>query len=142
MCRSLAIHKLLLPALFAATDASSSHEKARIVTVSSSANYLTNGIDFDALRMALSGKSTVNGSCTTRVNSCVEPNYSQSAFLNQLCRRVTSWWRASWRGGMVTRSCPQVCIPEIFAQVFSDTCLGGKTLYLCVPSSFTFRRRR
>ena len=41
--------KLLLPALFAATDASSTHEKARIVTVSSSANYLTNGIDFDAI---------------------------------------------------------------------------------------------
>jgi retinol dehydrogenase-12 len=41
--------KLLLPALFAATDASSSHEKARIVTVSSSANYLTKGIDFDAI---------------------------------------------------------------------------------------------
>ena len=41
--------KLLLPALFAATDASSTHEKARIVTVSSSAGYLTNGIDFDAI---------------------------------------------------------------------------------------------
>jgi retinol dehydrogenase-12 len=41
--------KLLLPALFAATDASSTHEKARIVTVSSSANYLTTGIDFDAI---------------------------------------------------------------------------------------------
>jgi hypothetical protein len=32
----------------AATDASSSHEKARIVAVSSSANYLTNGLDFYA----------------------------------------------------------------------------------------------
>ncbi len=40
---------LLLPALFAATDASPSHEKARIVTVSSSSSYLTNGLDFDAL---------------------------------------------------------------------------------------------
>jgi retinol dehydrogenase 12 len=39
---------LLLPALFAATDASPTHEKARIVTVSSSANYLTNELDFDA----------------------------------------------------------------------------------------------
>jgi NAD(P)-dependent dehydrogenase (short-subunit alcohol dehydrogenase family) len=39
----------LLSALFAATDASPSHEKARIVTVSSSANYLTKGIDFDAI---------------------------------------------------------------------------------------------
>jgi hypothetical protein len=41
--------QLLLPALFAATDASPSHEKARIVTVSSSANYLTTGLDFDAI---------------------------------------------------------------------------------------------
>ena len=39
---------LLLPALFAATDASPTHEKARVVTVSSSANYLTKGLDFDA----------------------------------------------------------------------------------------------
>ncbi|KAI9435207.1 NAD(P)-binding protein [Russula earlei] len=39
---------LLLPALFAATDASTTHEKARVVTVSSSANYLTNGLDFEA----------------------------------------------------------------------------------------------
>ncbi|KAH9053025.1 NAD(P)-binding protein [Lactarius vividus] len=42
-------HQLLLPALFAATDASPSHEKARIVTVSSSANYLTTGLDFYAM---------------------------------------------------------------------------------------------
>jgi len=41
--------QLLLPALFSATDASSNNEKARIVTVSSSANYLTTGIDFDAI---------------------------------------------------------------------------------------------
>ena len=40
--------QLLLPALFAATDASSSHEKARIVTVSSAASYLTDSLDFDA----------------------------------------------------------------------------------------------
>ncbi|KAF8266753.1 NAD(P)-binding protein [Lactarius quietus] len=40
--------KLLLPALFAATDASPSQEKARVVTVSSSANYLTKGLDFYA----------------------------------------------------------------------------------------------
>ncbi|KAI9442859.1 NAD(P)-binding protein [Lactarius psammicola] len=40
---------LLLPALLAATDASPSHEKARIVTVSSSANYLTKGLDFDGI---------------------------------------------------------------------------------------------
>src|SRR6266404_242600 len=39
----------LLPALFAATDASPSHEKARIVTVSSSANYFSKGVDFDAI---------------------------------------------------------------------------------------------
>ncbi|KAI9434783.1 NAD(P)-binding protein [Lactarius indigo] len=40
--------ELLLPALFAATDTSPSHEKARVVTVSSSANYSTTGLDFDA----------------------------------------------------------------------------------------------
>ena len=40
--------QLLLPALFAATDASPSHEKARIVTVSSVAGYLTDSLDFDA----------------------------------------------------------------------------------------------
>ena len=41
--------KLLLPALLAATDASQTHEKARVVTVSSSASYLTNEIDFEAI---------------------------------------------------------------------------------------------
>jgi NAD(P)-dependent dehydrogenase (short-subunit alcohol dehydrogenase family) len=41
--------KLLLPALFAATDASPTREKARVVTVSSSANYLAKEIDFDAI---------------------------------------------------------------------------------------------
>ena len=40
---------MLLPALFAATNASPSHEKARVVTVSSSASYSTTGIDFDAI---------------------------------------------------------------------------------------------
>jgi hypothetical protein len=41
--------KQLLPALFAATDASPTHEKARVVTVSSSANYLATEIDFEAI---------------------------------------------------------------------------------------------
>ncbi|KAH9046337.1 NAD(P)-binding protein [Lactarius deliciosus] len=41
--------ELLLPALFAATDASPSHEKARVVTVSSIVNYFIKGLDFDAL---------------------------------------------------------------------------------------------
>jgi retinol dehydrogenase-12 len=41
--------KLLLPALFTATDASPTHEKARVVTVSSSANYLAKEIDFEAI---------------------------------------------------------------------------------------------
>ena len=35
--------------MFAATDASPSHEKARIVTVSSAASYFTNGLDLDAI---------------------------------------------------------------------------------------------
>ena len=39
----------LLPALFVATDVSSTHEKARVVTVSSSANYLAKDIDFEAM---------------------------------------------------------------------------------------------
>ncbi|KAN0132336.1 NAD-P-binding protein [Lactarius tabidus] len=41
--------QLLLPALFAATDASPSHEKARVVTVSSAVHYMTKGLDFDAI---------------------------------------------------------------------------------------------
>jgi NAD(P)-dependent dehydrogenase (short-subunit alcohol dehydrogenase family) len=40
--------QLLLPALFAVNDASPSQEKARVVTVSSAAIYLTKGLDFDA----------------------------------------------------------------------------------------------
>jgi hypothetical protein len=39
----------MFPTLFAATDASSTHEKACIVTVSSSTNHLTTGIGFDAI---------------------------------------------------------------------------------------------
>jgi hypothetical protein len=38
-----------LPALLAATDASPTREKARVVTVSSSASYLAKGIDFEAI---------------------------------------------------------------------------------------------
>ena len=41
--------KLLLPALLAVTDASPTREKARVVTVSSGASYLTNDIDFEAI---------------------------------------------------------------------------------------------
>jgi retinol dehydrogenase-12 len=41
--------KLLLPALLAATDASPTREKSRVVTVSSSANYLAKEIDFEAI---------------------------------------------------------------------------------------------
>ena len=39
---------LLLPALFAATEVSPTREKARVVNVSSSANYLTKELDFEA----------------------------------------------------------------------------------------------
>jgi hypothetical protein len=42
--------KSVLPALLAATDALPTREKARIVTVSSLASYLTNGIDFEAIK--------------------------------------------------------------------------------------------
>ncbi len=33
------------------------------------------------LQMVLSGHSTAEGSCTTRVNLCVEPKYSQPSYL-------------------------------------------------------------
>ncbi|KAI0058521.1 NAD(P)-binding protein [Artomyces pyxidatus] len=41
--------QLLLPAVFAATESSPTHEKARIVTTSSSAIYFTNKINFNAI---------------------------------------------------------------------------------------------
>ncbi|KAA1473086.1 NAD-P-binding protein [Dentipellis sp. KUC8613] len=67
---------LLLPALFAAT-ASGKHGKARVVTVSSSANYLINGIDYDTIR---DGK---------RRRSHADPDmlYCQSKFANVLVVR-------------------------------------------------------
>ena len=42
--------KSVLPALLAATDASPTREKARVVTVSSSASYHADGIDFEAIK--------------------------------------------------------------------------------------------
>jgi len=45
----LAVHETAVAALFAATDASSTREKARVVTASSSANYLAKDIDFEAI---------------------------------------------------------------------------------------------
>jgi retinol dehydrogenase-12 len=42
--------KSVLAALLAATDASPTREKARVVTVSSSASYRANGIDFEAIK--------------------------------------------------------------------------------------------
>jgi hypothetical protein len=50
-----------------------------------------------------------------------------------------SSWRRSWCGGTVIRLCARVCIQDIFAQIFSGTCPGGKTLYSCVPSLFCGR---
>ena len=87
--------QLLLPALFAATDASPSHEKARVVTVSSSANYLTKGIDFDAI---------VDG--PERIPYSVYELYNKSKFVRRTdilptslfadpSRRVMLLWRAS-----------------------------------------------
>ena len=128
--------KLLLPALFAATDASSTHEKARIVTVSSSANYLTNGINFNAIadgpaRQKYGEWELYNKSKFVRTTE-LPPKW---LILNHFYRRVTSLWRASWPGGTETRSCQRVCIRGISVRIFSDTCLGGRTLYLCVPST-------
>jgi hypothetical protein len=45
----LAIDKTAFTGLFVVTDASSFHDKARISTASSSANYLTTGIDVDTI---------------------------------------------------------------------------------------------
>ena len=120
---------LLLPALFAATDASSSHEKARIVTVSSSASYLTNGIDFDAIadgpaRTKYGEWELYNKSKFVRRTE-LPPNW---LILNHLYRRVTSLWPLSWLGGTETRSCQPVCIRGVSARTFSDTCLGGRRL--------------
>ena len=99
--------QLLLPALFAATDASPSHEKARIVTVSSAANYLTNGLDFDAF---------VDGPARTKYDA--DELYCKSKFVrrteilpivfNRAGCRVTLLLRASFRGGTATRSCQPV----------------------------------
>ncbi|KAI0058522.1 NAD-P-binding protein [Artomyces pyxidatus] len=41
--------QLLLPALFAATESSPTHEKARVVTTSSGSSYAVNKIDFDTI---------------------------------------------------------------------------------------------
>ncbi|KAN0135036.1 hypothetical protein V8E53_007154 [Lactarius tabidus] len=87
--------RLLLPALFAVTDASSAHEKVRIVTASSSANYLTTGINLDATMPLWMNQSTVNGSCQ---GSCTTSVHS-----------LTSLWHASWRGGTATILCPRHC---------------------------------
>ncbi|KAA1473087.1 NAD-P-binding protein [Dentipellis sp. KUC8613] len=68
--------KLLLPALFAAT-ASGTHGKARVVTVSSSASYLVNGIDYDTLRDGPHRRS----------KSDPEKLYYQSKFANVVVAR-------------------------------------------------------
>jgi hypothetical protein len=64
--------QLLLAALFAATDASPSHEKARIVTLSSAASYLTDSLDFDAF---------VDGPGRTKYH--VNDLYSKSKFVRR-----------------------------------------------------------
>jgi NAD(P)-dependent dehydrogenase (short-subunit alcohol dehydrogenase family) len=76
---------LLLPALFAATDASPTHEKARVVTVSSSANYLTKGLDFEALEDG-----------PQRRKYAIWELYNKSKFVGGLdldlrSRRLTDW---------------------------------------------------
>ena len=139
----LLLTQLLLPTLFAATDASPSREKARIVTVSSCAHYGTKGLDFDAI---------ADGPKRKRYNS--GELYNKSKFVRRTeslpnvlfadpdrIRRVTSLWRASLRGGMVTRLCPRVYTQESFARIFDSTCLVWRKLYSCVPSSRVVRDR-
>ena len=92
--------KLLLPVLFAATDASPTNEKARVVTVSSSANYLTKGLDFEAF---------ADGPQRKKYNEW--DLYYKSKFVSGTCQflvfisdkrlidvglcRVMWWWRVS-----------------------------------------------
>ena len=109
--------QLLLPALFAATDASPSHEKARIVTVSSAASYLIDSLDFDAF---------VDGPARTKYDT--NELYCKSKFVRRMgilpivfndrpgCR-VTLLLRTNSRGGTATRSCPPVSIRELFALI-------------------------
>jgi hypothetical protein len=120
--------QLLLPALFAATDASPSHEKARIVTLSSAANYFTVGLDFDAF---------VDG--PGRIKYDTNELYCKSKFVRRTeilptvfngrpgCR-VTLLWRASLRGDTATRSCPPASIQEPFALILCGIGLGGSAL--------------
>jgi len=70
----------LLPALFAATDASPTGEKARVVTVSSSANYLTKGLDFEAF---------TEGPQRTKCGKW--ELYNKSKFVSVLDLVVVSW---------------------------------------------------
>ena len=120
--------QLLLPALFAATDASPSQEKARVVTVSSFANHLTTGLDFDAI---------TDGPERTKYGEW--ELYNKSKFVCRTIlllislfadpsRRVTLLWRASWRGGTATRLCPRASIQVIFVRIFRGTFLGGRKL--------------
>jgi hypothetical protein len=102
------------------------------VTVSSSANYLTTGLDYYAIadgpeRAKYSELELYNKSKFVRRN--IRNNWL-------ICRpvhRVTLSWHASWRGVTATRSCPLASIQEIFARISSGIFLGGKMLYLCVP---------
>ncbi|KAI0058525.1 NAD(P)-binding protein [Artomyces pyxidatus] len=68
--------QLLLPAVFAATENSPTHEKARIVTTSSSANYLTNSIDYNII---------VDG--PARRKHAPFPLYNRSKFANVVVAR-------------------------------------------------------
>ena len=75
--------QLLLPALFAATDASPSHEKARVVTVSSVANYLTSGLDFDAI---------ADGPGRTKYTT--HELYNKSKFVSRT--EILAFWLLTW----------------------------------------------
>jgi hypothetical protein len=99
---------LLLPALFAATEASPTHEKARVVNVSSSASYLTKGLDFEALedgpqRRKYSAWELYNKSKFVSVLD-IDPWFLLLTGWPEIavCRAMLSW-RKNWRVGMVTK---------------------------------------
>lgn len=131
--------KLLLPALFAATDASPTREKARVVTVSSSANYLAKEIDFEAIvdgptRRKNDIWTLYNRSKLVGVHDVILLIFADRLAGVAVCR-VTLWQPESWGVNMVTRSCRRVSTQETSTRIFNATCPGGRLLSLYVSVS-------
>ena len=81
----------MLPALFAATDASPFHEKARIVTVSSSASLLTNGLDFDAIADGPERKKYGEWELYNKSKFVRETNIFDVCIYRPACRVMLLW---------------------------------------------------